>query len=113
MKNKVVDVRFIILEGNPEDFKTVIDTNLLAVCSCSKEAFSQMKEFGLEGHIVHINSVSGHWATAGYPMFMNVYSPVKHALTCLTECMRQEVLHTNTHVRVTVSLKFKHSALIS
>jgi NADP+-dependent farnesol dehydrogenase len=59
-------------------------------------------DFGL---IVNINSVAGHVIPfLGYSL--NMYAPSKHAVTALTETIRQElIIANNKKVRITVSLR--------
>ena len=44
-------------EGNYQEWKRILDTNLLAYMACTNEAIKRMKEKG-EGHIVNIGSMS-------------------------------------------------------
>lgn len=84
-----------------------MDTNVMGVAMCSREAFQQMKEAKLEGHIIHINSVAGHYVCGADPKWpINIYSPSKHALTCMTEIMRKEITHSKLPIKVTVSFYF-------
>lgn len=89
-------------ELDPKEIKTVLDTNVVGLCMCSREAFKQMKELHLEGHIFHLNSIAGHQIVVGHPPIFNVYSSSKYAVTALTEIMREEVSHFQENIRITV-----------
>lgn len=90
---------------NTNDLRETIDTNILAVVICSREAFNSMKKRDVNGHIIHINSCAGHvipYFVGQYPSF-NIYPSTKFAVTAMTEVMRQELQSFGTKVKVTVS----------
>lgn len=90
-------------EGNPDDWKSVLDTNVFGVTVCSQQAMQQMREHEIAGHIIHINSLAGVRPVAGKPPTLNIYSPSKYAVTCLTDIMRQECEEFKVKIKVTVS----------
>lgn len=94
----------LFLEGNPEDWKLVLDTNVLGLCMCSKQVLKPLKENNERGHIVHINSVAGQSALGGIPPTFNVYSPSKHAVTCINELMGRETEYHKMRVKITVRI---------
>ncbi|XP_017780837.1 PREDICTED: farnesol dehydrogenase-like [Nicrophorus vespilloides] len=77
-----------LIEGDAQMWRDIIGTNLIGVCVATKEAVKSMRTNNIDGHIVHVNSVGGHRIL----YFGNMYSPSKHALTCVTEIMRKELL---------------------
>ncbi|KAL9700628.1 hypothetical protein quinque_004069 [Culex quinquefasciatus] len=85
--------------GNPEILRQVMDINVMGLVLCSREAFQSMKKRSVDGHVVHINSISGHTV----PNFakLNMYSASKFAVTALTETMRREFAAEGTKVKVT------------
>lgn len=96
-----------LLEGNTETWKATFDTNVLSLCIATREAIKSMKENDIDGHIVHINSVSGHYV----PRIkrINVYPASKHAVTALTETLRQELNLINSKIKITVSTFYEKS----
>ena len=74
---------------------------------CTQQALKLMKESGVDdGHIIHINSVVGHSIpNIGTPVF-NIYPASKHAVTALTETLRQELVFLKSKVKITVSFSF-------
>lgn len=90
--------------GNTQAIKDVLDTNVLGVVLCTREAFQSMKRRSVAGHIVMINSVSGHYVPyfAGTRDSMNIYQPSKHAVTAMIEVLRQEFHSHGTEIKITV-----------
>lgn len=87
-----------LVNGNTEDWKKVLDTNIFGLAVASKEAVKQMQHHKIDGHIVNINSVAGHYVPA-VPL-VNVYSASKFAVTSLTETLRRELLTLGSRIKV-------------
>ncbi|XP_069683517.1 farnesol dehydrogenase-like [Periplaneta americana] len=84
-------------EGPVEQWRSILDVNVLALSICTKEALQSMKGRGLDdGHIVHINSIDGH----GLPTRSFMYAASKHAVTALTEGLRRELVNQKSRIRV-------------
>ncbi|KAL5276679.1 DHRS11.2 family protein [Megaselia abdita] len=92
---------FLISKGNTDDIKDTVNTNIMGVVYCTREAFHSMKDRGIEGHVVNINSISGHRVYYLPGFTMNIYPPTKHAITAMTETYRQEFSNANTNIKVT------------
>ncbi|XP_053687475.1 farnesol dehydrogenase-like [Sabethes cyaneus] len=88
-----------LLEADSETIREVLETNVVGLVLCSREAFQSMKKRSVDGHIVHINSVAGH-QVPNFPR-LNVYPASKHAVTAITETMRQELRTEGTKIKVT------------
>ncbi|XP_034473249.1 farnesol dehydrogenase [Drosophila innubila] len=89
-------------EGNSADLRAVLDTNVLGVSWCTREAFNSMQRRKIDdGHIVIINSIAGHRVPILPGMSFNMYAPSKHAITALTEVLRQEFLAKGTKTKIT------------
>lgn len=90
-----------LIDGDTEKWKRVLDTNVLGLCIATREAVKIMKKHDISGHVIHINSVLGHYA---YDIpNANVYIASKFAVTALTETLRQELNSVGSKIRVTVS----------
>ena len=74
-----------ILEADPEHWRTMLETNILALLVGSQAAVSAMRACGAEGHIVNISSVAAHRRDSG------VYGATKHAVNCIDETLRREL----------------------
>uniref|UniRef100_A0A182RF95 Dehydrogenase n=1 Tax=Anopheles funestus TaxID=62324 RepID=A0A182RF95_ANOFN len=85
--------------GTTADIKAVLDTNVTGLVLCSQRAYQSMVERKVDGHIVHINSIAGH-SVPNFPK-LNIYPGTKHAVTAITEVMRQELRAAASKVKVT------------
>jgi NAD(P)-dependent dehydrogenase (short-subunit alcohol dehydrogenase family) len=80
-------------ETAPDDFRAVIETNLLGVFYCCRAAIPLMKGRG-GGYIVNVSSLAGANA---HPR-MAAYNASKFALNGFSEALMQEVRHDNIRV---------------
>jgi len=96
-----------ILHGKTENWKAMLDTNVLGLCMCTREAFSLIREnevlsketSGVPGHIININSMAGHRVVQN--RFFHFYTSTKFAVTAITEGIRQELRELKSNIRVT------------
>ncbi|RZC42510.1 adh short, KR, Epimerase, and/or NAD binding 10 domain containing protein [Asbolus verrucosus] len=86
-------------DGKTEDWKKQLDVNVLGLCIATREAVRIMRANGIEGHIIHINSITGH-AVPKTPK-VSVYPATKHAVTALTETLRQELNSLRSRIKIT------------
>src|SRR5215212_1664195 len=86
------------LEGEPEDLRQMVLTNVLGVAWSIRTALPHFLEQDA-GHFLITSSVAGRRALPG-----SLYSATKHAVTAMGEALRQELrqMHENFSVRVTV-----------
>jgi 3-oxoacyl-[acyl-carrier protein] reductase len=80
-------------EMTPEDFRAVIETNLLGVYYCCHEAIPLMKQQA-GGYIINISSLAG----ANPHPRMAAYNASKFGLNGFSEALMQEVRHDNIKV---------------
>ena len=81
-------------EGDPDDWNTMIDTNIKGLLTMTRLVVPGMVERG-EGHVINVGSVAGDAAYAGG----NVYCATKAAVKAITDGLRIDV--ADTAVRVT------------
>jgi NADP-dependent 3-hydroxy acid dehydrogenase YdfG len=81
--------------ADTEEWRRMIDVNLLGLLYCTHAALPVMGEQG-SGHIVNVSSVAGRYAGAGSA----VYNMTKWGVNGFSEALRQEALHAG--VRVTI-----------
>lgn len=79
----------------------------MALCICTREAIKVMKENEIDGHIVHINSIAGHYVPQFPNSVLNVYPASKYAVTALTETLIHELRNEGRKIKVTVSIFFE------
>ena len=89
------------MEGKVDEWKSLLDINVLGLTICTREAVQSMKEKGIDdGHIINIGSLVGQYI----PKDMSVahfYSGTKFALKALTQGTRNEVRAVGKNFRVT------------
>lgn len=93
-----------LMDGDTESFKKVLDTNVLGVAIATREAVQSMMETKVNGHIVNINCICGHYV----PILPNnnMYPASKHAVTAMTETLRQELFQQGIKIKVSVRKAF-------
>lgn len=90
----------LMIEGNTENWKKILDVNVLGLCIATREAVNNMRENNIDGHIIHINSIGGHQV----PLFVgtSIYPASKFGVTALTETLRQELNSIGSKIKITV-----------
>jgi NADP-dependent 3-hydroxy acid dehydrogenase YdfG len=81
--------------ADTQEWRTMIDVNLLGLLYCTHAALPLMGEGG-GGDIVNLSSVAGRRATLGSA----VYNMTKFGVHAFSEALRQEALHAG--IRVTI-----------
>jgi clavulanate-9-aldehyde reducatase len=76
-----------------EEWRRMVDVNLLGLLYCTHAALPLMREGGA-GHVVNVSSVAGRHARAGAA----VYNLTKFGVTAFSEALRQEALHSDIRV---------------
>ncbi len=74
-----------ILDADPEEWRTMFDTNVIALLAGCQAAVKAMRKCGAEGHIVNISSIAAQRADSG------VYGATKHAVNCISATLRKEL----------------------
>jgi NADP-dependent 3-hydroxy acid dehydrogenase YdfG len=75
-----------IVDAEPEHWRVMLETNVLALLVGSQAAVHAMRACGADGHIVNISSVASLQPASG------VYGATKHAVKCISETLRRELL---------------------
>ena len=82
---------------SPEDWRTMLDVNVMALSLCVQEALADMKGKP-EGHIINLSSIAGHRVP---PSNANPwYAATKHAVRAITDALRIELVNSGRPVRV-------------
>ena len=74
-----------IVDGDPEEWRTMLETNVLALLVGCQAAVRAMRKCGAEGHVVNISSIAAQRADSG------VYGSTKHAVNCISSTLRREL----------------------
>jgi 3-oxoacyl-[acyl-carrier protein] reductase len=82
-----------VQEMSPEDFRSILETNLFGVFYCCHEAIPLMKKRG-SGYIINMSSLAG---TNAHPR-MAAYNASKFGLNGFSEALMQEVRHDGIKV---------------
>lgn len=85
-----------LMTGASAHWREMLEVNVLALCICTREALSDMRRRGDEGHVIHISSMAAHRVPQG----SGVYSASKYAVRSLTEGLRQELREAKSNIRV-------------
>jgi NADP-dependent 3-hydroxy acid dehydrogenase YdfG len=75
-----------IVDADPEHWRIMLETNVLALLVGSQAAVLAMRACGADGHIVNISSVASLQPASG------VYGATKHAVRCINETLRRELM---------------------
>jgi NADP-dependent 3-hydroxy acid dehydrogenase YdfG len=84
------------LEESPEQWRSMVLTNVLGVAYSIRAALPHLNERG-SGHFVITSSVAGRRPLPG-----SLYSSTKHAVTAMGESLRQELRGAGSELRVTL-----------
>jgi NADP-dependent 3-hydroxy acid dehydrogenase YdfG len=93
VNNAGVQFPSAIADGNPEDWKTMLETNVLALLAGSQAAIRAMRTGNQTGHIVNISSIAAQNRESG------VYGGTKHMVNVISATLRKEL--ENDSIRVT------------
>ncbi|HEX7529717.1 MAG TPA: SDR family oxidoreductase [Pyrinomonadaceae bacterium] len=93
VNNAGIGIFETVEETSPEDFRSVLETNLFGVFYCCHEAIPEMRRRG-GGYIINISSLAG----ANPHPRMAAYNASKFGLNGFSEALMQEVRHDNIKV---------------
>jgi NADP-dependent 3-hydroxy acid dehydrogenase YdfG len=74
-----------IVDGDPEQWRTMLDTNVLALLVGCQAAVRAMRACKAQGHIVNVSSIAALRPDSG------VYGSTKHAVNCISATLRREL----------------------
>jgi len=89
-----------LLTGDTEQWRHMLEVNVLGLSICTREAYQSMKNRKIDdGHIINISSMSGHRVVSSRPT--HFYSATKHAVKALTDGVRNELREMKSNIRIT------------
>jgi NADP-dependent 3-hydroxy acid dehydrogenase YdfG len=74
-----------IMDGTPEKWKDMFETNVLALLEGCQASVRAMRTCGATGHVVNISSVAAQRPDSG------VYGSTKHAVNAISNTLRKEL----------------------
>lgn len=74
-----------IIDGDPDEWRDMLETNILGLLVGCQAAVRAMRECKAEGHIVNISSIAALRPDSG------VYGATKHAVTAISHTLRREL----------------------
>lgn len=79
-----------VLDGCEEEWRGMMELNVLSLCQCTNLAVKAMKKLNIQdGYIININSESGHMHPRSSKF--HFYSATKHCVRALSETLRTEL----------------------
>jgi NADP-dependent 3-hydroxy acid dehydrogenase YdfG len=81
-----------VADGNPDEWRAMLETNVLGLLAGCRAAVRAMRKIGQPGHVVNISSIAAQRADSG------VYGATKHAVNCISATLRAEL--ENDPIRV-------------
>ncbi|KAJ8943908.1 hypothetical protein NQ318_019516 [Aromia moschata] len=88
-----------LTEGDTKAWDNTLRVNVLGMCIATREAVKDMKANNVDGHIIHMNSISGHEVVPAPQM--NIYPACKYAVTALAETLRKEMKFLKLRIKIT------------
>lgn len=74
-----------IVDGDPEEWRQMLETNVLALLVGCQAAVRAMRACHAHGHIVNVSSIAAQRPDSG------VYGATKHAVNCISSTLRREL----------------------
>jgi NADP-dependent 3-hydroxy acid dehydrogenase YdfG len=87
VNNAGLGINGSVVEGEPENWRTMFDVNVLGVLYATRAAVRHMLQRG-SGHVVFVSSLAGRRVPRTES---TVYAATKHAITAVAEGLRMEV----------------------
>ncbi|XP_049879319.1 farnesol dehydrogenase-like isoform X2 [Pectinophora gossypiella] len=76
-----------------------MDVNIKAMIFCTRHAVDSMKRRGVDGHVVNINSIAGHYIP--FTSEFNVYTSSKYSVTAFTGALANELATFGNKIKTT------------
>jgi NADP-dependent 3-hydroxy acid dehydrogenase YdfG len=86
-----------LTDADEEVWRAMLEVNVLALAICTRNAVRDMQRRDVDGHVIHISSMSAYRVPPGGGM----YSATKFAVRSLTEGLRVELREMDSDIRVT------------
>ncbi|XP_047108531.1 dehydrogenase/reductase SDR family member 11-like [Schistocerca piceifrons] len=88
-----------LTSGKTEEWKRILDVNVLGLSICTREAVQDMLRRGVDdGFIIHISSIAAH--VPPLAPIISMYAASKHAVKVLLEGLRKDLVARKSKIRV-------------
>ncbi|XP_043483267.1 farnesol dehydrogenase-like [Leptopilina heterotoma] len=101
VNNAGITTSEFLIDSTAENLKNILDVNLIAPIICTREAVRIMRANNIDGHIIYINSMSGHRVPFWNNTTFNIYSPSKFALKQMSELTEMKLKEAKNCTKVT------------
>lgn len=89
-----------ITEDTTENYRNIIDVNVIAMAICTREFVQSIKKRGKPGYIINMNSITGHFPEA-LSIPVSLYPTSKYAITGMTQSLRTELVAAKLDIKLT------------
>lgn len=89
-----------IIDGSTENYRKIMEVNVIGVAICTREAVRSMRKRNVCGHIININSIAGHNAEI-VTVPISLYCASKYAVTAMSQSVTNELAAAKMNVKVT------------
>lgn len=100
VNNAGIIVPGLLSQGKTDDWREVLNVNVIGLCTVTREAIQDMQTNNMNGHIILINSIAGHYVLN---LPNSLYTASKQAVTALAEMYRREFVSLKLKIKITVS----------
>ncbi|XP_076664778.1 farnesol dehydrogenase-like [Andrena cerasifolii] len=100
INNAGVATQIPVIDSPTEEYRKILETNLLAPTICAREFSQSIKKRNVPGHIININSVAGLYAEA-LQVPIGLYSASKYGLRALGTELRHEMIQAKLPIKIT------------
>ncbi|XP_043265054.1 farnesol dehydrogenase-like [Colletes gigas] len=101
VNNAGVATQTSIIDTPTEEYRKIIDINVIAPAICAREFIQSIKERNGAGHIINISSLAGRHAEC-VKIPMGMYCASKYALNALTTELRHEIIYNKLNIKITI-----------
>ncbi|XP_015188584.1 PREDICTED: farnesol dehydrogenase-like [Polistes dominula] len=88
-----------ILDDKTENFRNIMDVNVIAAAICTREAVRLMSKSKNQGHIINISSICSRNA-GNIKLPLSLYPCSKHALRAMCDNVRNEILNDGLNIKI-------------
>ncbi|XP_015188403.1 PREDICTED: dehydrogenase/reductase SDR family member 11-like [Polistes dominula] len=89
----------LFADGKTENFRNIMDVNVIAAAICIREAVRLMSKSKNQGHIINITSISSRNA-GNIKIPLSLYAGSKYALRAMCENVRNEILSDGLNIKI-------------